>query len=268
MGEGEADSVKRPERPERPRRFYEAVTVEPCEEGLVVLLDGRELRTPARNRVAVSDPRIAEALAREWEAQETFIEPGRMPLSRLVNTAIDRVSTEIEAVRSDIVRHAGSDLILYRADGPPDLVDAEKGAWDPLLGWAGEALGVHLQAREGIVHAAQDQAALDAFAQHLVGFDALGLTALHTVTTLTGSAVIALAVARRRLLAADAWEAAHVDEEWQMQRWGRDEMALETRATRWLEMAAAALVLAPESDGTATLSPPRGEDSAASGKAG
>jgi chaperone required for assembly of F1-ATPase len=34
-----------------------------------------------------------------------------------------------------------------------------------------------------------------------------------------------------------------VDEDWQMNQWGRDEIALARRAARWREMQAAALIL-------------------------
>ena len=52
------------------------------------------------------------------------------------------------------------------------------------------------------------------------------------MTTLTGSALIALALARGVLSAEAAWQAAHVDEDWNMAQWGKDEMALERRAFR------------------------------------
>lgn len=226
------------------KRFYKTVTITEREAAFAVLLDGREVRTPGRNRVAVRDVTVAEALRREWDAQETHIQPHRMPLTRIVNTALDRVADQTEAVRADIVRFADSDLVLYRAEGPPDLIAEEDAAWDPLLAWAAADLGASLQPLTGIVYVAQDAEALAAIAEALAPFDALELTALHTVTTLTGSAVIALAVALGRMSPTEAWTAAHVDEDWQMRQWSRDAAALEMRAVRWLEMEAAALVLA------------------------
>ena len=166
-----------------------------------------------------------------------------MPLTRIVNAAIDRVAEEMPAVRASIVSHAGSDLICYRADGPEGLVKAQEAAWGPLVAFAREALGARLILAEGIVHARQTEAALAAVARALAAYDPLALAAIHTVTTLTGSGVIALAVARGRLTPEAAWAAAHVDEDWQMSLWGRDEMALAHRAARFKEMAAAALIL-------------------------
>ncbi|WP_431195189.1 ATP12 family chaperone protein [Bauldia litoralis] len=231
-------------RPILPKRFYKEVSIGPGEGGgHALLLDGRTARTPAKNLLAVRDAAVAEALAAEWEAQAETIDPSRMPLTRLVNTALDRVVDAMEAVRADLVTHAGADLICYRAEGPEGLIAAEDAAWAPLVDWARDHLGARLVMTRGIVHVTQDEAAMVAIARAVEPFDALGLAALHTVTTLTGSAVIGLALARGRLTPAEAWAAAHVDEDWQMAKWGTDDAALTRRAARFADLAAAALIL-------------------------
>ncbi len=236
-------AARRLSKPALPKRFYKVATAAPHAAGHVVQLDGRVTRTPARNFLAVPQPALAEALAAEWNAQADEIDPARMPLTRLVNSAIDRVSAEMAAVREDIVRHAGSDLILYRAEGPQSLIDTEARLWGPILKASETALGVRFTLAEGIVHVDQDPATLGAVDRALAGVDALGLAALHSMTTLTGSALIALAFARGEITAEAAWAAAHADEDWQAERWGRDAEAVEARARRWQDMQAAALVL-------------------------
>ena len=229
-----------------PKRFYEHAAVGPHEGGFAVLLDGRVAKTPAKKPLVVSRADVAEALASEWEAQTGDIDPATMPLTRLVNSGIDRVAGEMAAVRDDLVKHAGSDLLFYRAAGPQSLIDAEERQWSPILKAAEKALGVRFVLAEGIAHVEQDKSALAAIARAVVPYDPLALAALHSMTTLTGSALIALAVARGDLNAAAAWEAAHADEDWQMNHWGRDEAALEERAGRWQEMQVAALLLGGE----------------------
>ena len=230
-------------RQELPKRFYKMAAAIPVDGGYAVGLDGKVAKTPAGRPLAVPSLALGAALAAEWEAQKETIEPAAMPLTRLVNAALDRVAGEMAAVRADIVAYAGSDLVCYRAEGPESLVAAQDAAWNPLVQWAREALGVRLILVAGIVHARQDPGALDAVARAVEPFDALGLAALHTATTLTGSAILALALARRRLSPEETWTAAHVDEDWQMQQWGRDEMAMARRAGRFREFEAAALVL-------------------------
>jgi chaperone required for assembly of F1-ATPase len=248
LTDGKPDPVstaQRLARPELPKRFYERATAEPAAGGGYALkLDGRGARTPARQPLVVPERAVADALAAEWNAVGERIDPAAMPLTKLVNSAIDRVAAEMEAVRDDILAYAGTDAICYRAEGPDSLTSAENAAWDPLLAWAKEALGARFALAGGIMHVRQDEAALSAIRQTVAGLDPFRLAALHVVTTLTGSALIALALATGRLTPDKAWDAAHVGEDWQMSQWGRDEMALERRAARRAEFDAAALVLA------------------------
>jgi chaperone required for assembly of F1-ATPase len=236
-------AAQRLARPELPRRFYRKATAAPHDGGYALLLDGRVAKTPARRAVVVADERLAEALAAEWQAQEDEINPAAMPLTRIVNAAIDRVSVESDAVRGEIIKYAGSDLVCYRADGPATLVAAQEAAWGPVLAWARQRLGARFILAEGVIHVAQNREALAAVEEALRPFDPLRLAALSTVTTLTGSALIALALADGALNRDAAWTAAHVDEDWQMSQWGIDALAMERRTARFQEMRAAAFIL-------------------------
>jgi chaperone required for assembly of F1-ATPase len=227
-----------------PKRFYKSATAGPVEGGFGILLDGRPVKTPAKKSLTIADERLALVLAAEWEAQGETISPGDMPLTRIVNAAIDHVAGEMAAVRADIVAHAATDLICYRAEEPDSLVAAQEAAWSPLVAFAREALGAHLVLGAGIVHVPQNPEALAAINAALAPFNALGLAALHTITTLSGSAVIALALAKGAATPEEAWTAAHVDEDFQMLRWGKDDIALAQRAGRRREFDAAALILA------------------------
>jgi chaperone required for assembly of F1-ATPase len=165
-----------------------------------------------------------------------------MPLTRLANAIIDGVSDRPDAVAAEIENYLGSDLVCYRASSPPGLVARQAQHWDPILAWARDVLGAPLRAEVGVVHIAQDEDAL-ARARTAIPRDPWPLGALSAATTLAGSALIALALARRHLSIEKAWEAAHVDEDWNMEQWGRDALALERRAFRFAEFEAAATVL-------------------------
>jgi chaperone required for assembly of F1-ATPase len=226
-----------------PKRFYKAAAALPVDGRFAVALDGRIARTPAGKRLAVERLELATALAAEWEAQGETIDPASMPLTRILNAALDRVVGEMAAVRADIVAYAGSDLICYRADEPEGLIDAQNAAWEPMIRWAQEALGVRLNLAEGVMPVAQSPDALAAIASAVEGYDAVALAALHIATTLTGSAILALALARGRLSLAETWDAAHVDEDWQMSLWGVDEIAMARRGERFRDLEAAAFIL-------------------------
>ncbi len=228
-----------------PRRFYSDAGTELRDGQWYLLLDGRPARTPAKRFLAVADRAVAVALAAEWQAQAEVIHAARMPLTRLLNAAIDGVALQAEAVRDEIVRYGGNDLICYRADAPAELVELQGEAWDPLLDWSRLHLGASLLTARGIVHALQPASAVKSIEDAVSGVPSpVPLAALSLVTTLTGSAVIALALALGRLDADEAWAAAHVDEDYQARIWGADDEAMARQANRRRDFDAAALVLA------------------------
>ena len=236
------EAARRAMRPQLRRRFYQRAEVAEGEDGFGVLLDGRPVKTPARRALAAPTRVLVEALAAEWEAQRDVVDPATMPLTRLANSILDGVADTPAAVAMEVERYLASDLVCCRAEGPQGLVARQAGAWDPVVAWAGEALGARFVLAQGMMFAAQPEAALAAACAALPR-DPWRLGALHAVTTLTGSALIALAVLNGRLSAEQAWQAAHVDEDWNMEFWGRDELALERRAFRFAEMQAACSVL-------------------------
>jgi chaperone required for assembly of F1-ATPase len=228
-----------------PKRFYKAVSTDAVEEGHRILLDGRPVRTPGKKLLAVPARPIADRLVAEWDGQGEEIDPAKMPVTRLVNTAVDGVAENFDAVFDEIVRFAGTDMLCYRADSPEGLVERQREGWDPILRWAGEARGARFILVEGVMHQEQPIPAIEAFSRALSAFrDPLALACLHTVTTLTGSALLALALAEGVIDADRAWTLAHVDEDWQIEHWGTDEEAFRRRELRRAEMDVAAAVLA------------------------
>ena len=233
---------RRAVRPHLRRRFYQRAEVEDADGEFRIVLDGRPVKTPARRTLAAPTRALAQALAAEWEAQRDVIDPAKMPLTRLANTIIDGVADAPSAVAAEVNRYLACDLVFYRAPGPTGLVAWQAKAWDPVLAWVREALGARFVLAEGIAFVAQPAQSLAA-ASSAIPTDPWRLGAMHAVTTLTGSALIAIALARGALSVDAAWAAAHVDEDWNMKFWGRDALALERRAARFSEMQAAATVL-------------------------
>ena len=237
------EAARRNTRPALRKRFFaQASAGEAGEGGRPVLLDGRPVRTPARRTLVGPSRALAEALAAEWNAQDDVIDPGRMPLTRLANAVIDAVADRPQPVAEEVAKYLGTDLLCYRAETPAGLIAKQAQAWDPVLAWARDALGARFVQVQGVIHAAQPEHALAA-GRAAIPQDAWRLGAVSSITTLTGSALIALALAHDALDADAAWQTAHVDEDWQMAQWGRDELALQRRAYRRGEFDAAVTVL-------------------------
>jgi chaperone required for assembly of F1-ATPase len=237
------EAARRGTRPALRRRFYDKVTTAPERGGYALRLDDKPVRTPARRVLAAPALPLAEAIAAEWQAQKDVIDPAKMPLTRLANAIIDGVADAPQPVADEIAKYLGSDLVFYRAGSPPGLLERQAHHWDPILAWARQGLGADFKLGEGVVHVAQPLAALAA-ARAAIPQEPWRLGAVYAITTLTGSALIALAMTRGALSADAAWQAAHVDEDWNMAQWGRDEMAMQRRDFRFAEFRAAAKVLA------------------------
>jgi chaperone required for assembly of F1-ATPase len=221
------------------KRFYQAAATEATSAGWRILLDGRAVKTPKRAELLLPTMVLAEAIAAEWRAQGPQIDPASMPLTKLANTAIDGVTPNLAAVAADVLGFAAHDLLCYRAKAPESLAERQSARWDPILVWTGQQYGATLIATQGIIPIDQPPASLAALGAALASFDPFALTAVHVMTTLTGSAVLALAHAAGRLSLEECWTAAHVDDDYQASHWGEDSEAKHRRGLRLAEMRAA-----------------------------
>jgi chaperone required for assembly of F1-ATPase len=230
-------------RPAAIKRFYRTVDVREAAGGQHALtLDGRNARTPGRNPLAAKSRALMLKVAAEWERQRETVDPADMPLTRLLNSAVDGVSRTMAETRAEILKYAGSDLLCYRAEEPEALAERQAEAFDPVLHWAAEGLGARFNLAAGIMHVEQPAQAIEAIRSAIEDIDdPVTLAALSAMTTLSGSALLALAVARGRLSPDDAWRAANVDEDFEIERWGVDAEATTRREARWREFEAAAL---------------------------
>jgi chaperone required for assembly of F1-ATPase len=227
-----------------PGRFYKDARAEPLGQGFALALDGRIAKTPAKHDLVVPTRALAEAVAGEWQAQVEKIDFTAMPLTRLAFTAIDGIAGKVQAVVDDIVKYSETDLVCYRAAGPANLVAAQSTAWDPILDFAATQLNARFVCAEGVMFVSQPEVARAAIATRVAeiggGMNApFALASLSTMTVLTGSVLIALALTGGESSLESAWAAAHVDEDFQARQWGEDREATARRNLRFADMAAA-----------------------------
>lgn len=241
------DPVRRAQiqmRQQLPKRFYAAAAVVEAPEGHAVQLDGKPVRTPGKALLALPTNAAAGLVATEFESQKETIDPVTMPVLRLVNTAIDGVASDMQAVLEDVMRFSSSDMLCYRADSPEALVARQADAWDPILDWAQGTLGARFYLAEGVMHVEQPREAVAAVGIWLQQRrEPFRLSAIHLMTTLTGSALIALATEAGAIDPDTAWTAAHVDEDWTIEHWGEDAEASQRRALRRRDFDAAVVLV-------------------------
>lgn len=236
------EAARQASRPPLRKRFYGEVGVTEADGGFAITLDGKPIRTPSGRHVVIPSRALADAVAAEWSDQKEVLDPMSMPLTRLANSVVEGVVDRVADVSEDLAKYFQSDLLFYRAGHPEGLVAREAEHWDPVLFWAAETLGAHFILSEGIMHVGQPDAAIEA-ARAALPEDPWSVAALHVITTLTGSALLALALAHEVRDPDQVWAAAHVDEDWNAEQWGVDEEAAGRRAARLKDFTAAVAVL-------------------------
>lgn len=224
------------------KKFYTSAGVAEGPDGFGILLDGKQVRTPGKNVLAAPTRDLADAIAAEWDAQGENIDPMSMPLTRLANSVIDGVAGNVQSVADDAAKYFETDLLFYRAGFPEALVERQAEHWDPVLRWAADTLGAHFILGEGVVHVRQPESAVAAARKSLPS-EAWPVGAFHVVTTMTGSALLALALKQGFLDGSQVWAAAHVDEDWNSEKWGADEEVAARRASKFKDFEAAVRVL-------------------------
>jgi chaperone required for assembly of F1-ATPase len=224
------------------KRFYGQASVT-GEGPFGVALDGRAVRTPARALLELPSRALAKAIAAEWQGQGETIDPRSLPLTGFANAAIDRVAADQAGFAQRLAAYAESELIAYRADGPDSLLAAQGQAWDPWVEWLARRYDVGLTITSGVMHVAQPPATLARIRAAFAAFTPFQLAPLDPIVSITGSAVLALAVAEGALNAEAAYDIAHVDARWQEEQWGRDELAAKAETARRADLAAAVAFL-------------------------
>ncbi len=218
-----------------PRRFYKQACVGEQDGFFRVELDGRATRTPGKAPVLVPSMELAQLMANEWEAQAQFIDARTMPLVRLVNSAIEGGEAATVALRAEVIKYAGNDLLLFRAESPRELVKLQERHWDAVLVDLSRYFTVKFQPTIGIIHRDQPENTLARLAQSLAGADHFVLSAMVSITGLTGSALLAIALRHGLIDQQAGWAAAHVDEDYNALMWGADHEALARRQQRHIE---------------------------------
>jgi chaperone required for assembly of F1-ATPase len=222
------------------KRFYKEAAVD---EGNRILLDGRPVQTPGRVPLALPSARLAGAIADEWNAQGETIDPRAMPLTGLSNAAIDRIAPDPAAFAGGLAAYGESDLLCYRAEGPAPLVACQAAIWDPVLAWARARYGAAFEIVAGVIHKKQPAGTVERLAAAVATRGPFELAGLSPLVTVSGSLIVALALAEGAIGLDAAWAAAALDELWQAEKWGEDREGAAALAARRADFAAAARFL-------------------------
>ena len=226
-----------------PKRFYKKAEVGEAAVGFSILLDGRATKTPGRTPILLPSRDLAALMVMEWDAQASHIDAASMPVVRLVNSAVEGGEAALGAVRNEILSFVGNDLMLFRADSPAELVTLQEQHWDAMLTKICHHFSVKFRPVVGLIHEDQPEATLRRLESSLSDLNHFSATVLMSVTGLTGSGLLAIALRHGLADGTSVWEAAHVDENYNARVWGADAEAEARRNKRRAEFDAALKVL-------------------------
>ena len=221
------------------KRFYQHAVAQAAAGGHQILLDGKPVRTPGRAPLIVPTAALAEAIAGEWNEQGETIDPRAMVCTGLANAAIDRVAPDPPAFAARLASYGESDLLCYRAEAPGALAARQEAEWRPLLDWARHRFDIEFEVTAGIIHRPQPAGTIDRLRRAVEARDAFALAALSPLVTLSGSLIVALALAEGAADPEAAWRASTLDEAWQVENWGEDAEAARAAEARRNEFEAA-----------------------------
>lgn len=214
------------------KRFYKAATVERTDEGFALLLDGRAVKTPARQPLVLPTHALAEAVADEWRAQGEDIIIASMPMTGFANAAIDRVLPQPDLFVREIASFGETDTLCYRAEPGEALATRQSDQWEPLLAWAENRYDIRLVSIVGVIHQPQPEHSLSRLEAAVAALNPFVLAPLVTITSIGGSLVSALALVEGEFGKDAIWQAVCLEELWQEELWGAEEEAVKARLHR------------------------------------
>ena len=225
------------------KRFYSQVEIASTDTGYCIELDGRPIKSPGRRVLQVPHQKMAEQLAQEWRGQEEFVDLSAMPVMQFASVVSDNIIPAPESARAEIIKYAHSDLLCYRASGPDSLVERQVKLWDPVLEQFKNDCGIEFQTSIGIIYVEQDTTSMSRFSAMVAPLEQYQLGAIHLVTVMSGSAMLAIALQQKWMTSQEVWQLAHLDEDFQIEQWGTDDEAVERRQRRYIDFNAAVLGL-------------------------
>ncbi|TCD65620.1 ATP synthase complex assembly protein atp12 [Steccherinum ochraceum] len=209
------------------KRFWKTVSIEPRDEALAVTLDKRPLKTPSGNQLVFPKSRVVAAtlVASEWENQETLLKQHSLPLTSLASRAIDSFGDETTRaeVRAQLLKYLETDTVCFHSDDPPGVVKLQQEHWDPILKWARETFEVEINTTDALFLVPHSPATIRKFDEVLATFDPWQMAAMERAVYASKSFLIGLALVMRHITVEQASQAAHVEVNSQIERWGEVE---------------------------------------------
>lgn len=204
-------------------KFYKIAEVNNLGDGFGVFLDGRRLVTPAKKSLIVPNILLAQLIANEWNAQEKEINTATMPITRLINVAIDRTPLTRQEIIEEIKKYASTDLLCYRTSKPQILFETQNAQWDSEIAWINSKFDINFIAKADSLELFQSNETLNKIGEIANNYDDIHLTILVFITALAGSAILGIAAIENHLNEVEIFNKIRIEEDFNAKIWGYDE---------------------------------------------
>ncbi|ORX53196.1 ATP12-domain-containing protein [Hesseltinella vesiculosa] len=213
------------------KRFWKKAGIKEDKDGVTVKLDQRNLRTPSKNVITLSPEQryLALLTAAEWDAQTKVLKPHTLPLTSVISRAIDGLEPKNNdrdirpAVVDKLMTYFDTDATCYHEDYPEALVKLQDQYWTPVIDWVSKKYNVDIQTTKDIFAVQQPEETKAKLRQVVENMDPLELAAFERAVMSSKSFLIGLALIKHGISVEQAAQAAQVESNSQMERWGEVE---------------------------------------------
>ena len=199
------------------KKFFTEATVD---QG-TILLDGKQLTTPAKNTVILPNAELAQAVANEWNAQGESIDKNALPLTGMASLALDIALPRREELLEELLEYGETDLLFYHSD-EAELAKQQHVQWQPWINRAQVAFNTRYETTDNVMPIAQPSENKTKHAAKLEGLDHWKLALLAAVMKPTTSLLLGWFYLENELNDAELFTLSQLEEAHNAAKWGED----------------------------------------------
>ena len=190
-------------------------------------INNKSLKTPDGNIIELPSMKLAKILLKDYESSFKSKPLNIVRPIKITNTAIDKIKPNNILYINEITDNLNNDMICYFANSPLELVDLQNKEWLPLINYMESSYNIELIYTSKLFSINQKPDSLLKLKNILNEINIFKLSAIYTLSQITKSIIISLALVNNKISAKKAFENSNLEELYQISKWGKDEEAFD-----------------------------------------
>ena len=190
-------------------------------------INNKSLKTPDGNIIELPSMKLAKILLKDYESSFKSKPLNIVRPIKITNTAIDKIKPNNIFYINEITDNLNNDMICYFANSPVELVDLQNKDWLPLINYMKSSYNIELIYTSKLFSINQKPDSLLKLKNILNEINIFKLSAIYTLSQITKSIIISLALVNNKISAKKAFENSNLEELYQISKWGKDEEAFD-----------------------------------------